>query len=1271
MTNYFHLIRNFLLIIFLSFFWFTPTIYGQEEDLEYCIPEYTVPCITGIRIDYVGLEGENFNIVNASECSDNNYADYTANRGADLLPGGTYQLEVATDYVIYAASEVKVWIDYNSDGVFSDSEEIANTNGAGLEEDGSIFEFTVPDNLDPGDYRMRVRLVYAFSEFDACSDELHGETEDYNIEILELIECDEEISAGTPLENELDACPNTGFTIAVENATEAASGLLRIWQYRDNEDDEWENIENAFSSTYNVSGGIEQSTQFRYTVTCGNQTEVSDIIQVNLITGAECYCQPQYLTSCDFANGNRITKVVLQGESHLLHNETYCEEDNYGDYTYLQAPDLIPGESYIISISSDFHNPDVQQAKAWIDFNNNGSFEADEEILSTEGSGLNEGTRSFNFIIPEDANIGVFRMRVRVVNLDGNANFDSCSTQTFGETEDYSIEVIEVEECEGIVTAGSPLDNSFEICANTEFIISVSGSSDPAENLNRIWQSSPEDEENWTDISDATSSTYLMTEGVTENTKFRFMVNCSASDSSNISDEILVTVKPVEECFCLPFNNETDEYYISNVKTTDAIQNINNTTGFSEGGYGDYSQSHIIVATAGQEINFSISSLTSSNYRYNIWLDLNRNSEFDEDENIISSDGGVPNAFIANYSIPENLEPGDYRIRIRNAYSGSQLPACGESVNGEAEDYTLRIIEEPDCNAVSNIFSNLITSQSAEIYWEDDLNSNGWQFVYGEYGFNPETEGNIIDNVTENAYSLTGLNENTHYQIYIRAYCENDGNFSPYETHHFRTLCEATEIPYILDFEDSIPPEFPDCTSIANSGLGNDWELVIEGNFAFDSQALMYKNNPNEPGDAWFFTQGLNLETGVNYQISYKYGGRLPDYTEKMKVSYGNYAEPEEMSVILADHNNIIGPDAEYNTVIFTVNQDGIYYFGFNAYSDPNQRNLYLDDIEIDFGPSCPNPENISYSNLTDTSVKVNWENNNSPYWVVVYGETGFDPVSEEENRIIITGGIPEVVLTDLDPNTNYEIFVLSICEDNEGNEFEGNYENSLSITTTPQSPLNTEICNAFELIINQPCASEYSNDYAYEVEGEPFGSCLNAFHGTNSVWFKFTAPSSGIVTIKKFFETNNFVPELTVYEGLEDCEEWDGIQEVVCSDSNQQTDIYLEGLNPGEIYYIQITGFNDSSGEFCLEINSELSIDQHVLKDFCFYPNPVKNILKIENSFEIKSVHISNLLGQTVMSMDPNQLDYEFSVEHLTSGVYFMIIHVESGSKTFKLIKK
>ena len=80
-------------------------------------------------------------------------------------------------------------------------------------------------------------------------------------------------------------------------------------------------------------------------------------------------------------------------------------------------------------------------------------------------------------------------------------------------------------------------------------------------------------------------------------------------------------------------------------------------------------------------------------------------------------------------------------------------------------------------------------------------------------------------------------------------------------------------------------------------------------------------------------------------------------------------------------------------------------------------------------------------------------------------------------------------------------------------------------------------------------------------------------------------------------------------------------------------------------------------------------SVKDVLLADFKTYPNPVKDILTIDNSnFRIKNLNVYNILGKRVLSTTQNQLDFK----NLNKGVYVLKIETEKGKiGTTKIVKK
>lgn len=82
------------------------------------------------------------------------------------------------------------------------------------------------------------------------------------------------------------------------------------------------------------------------------------------------------------------------------------------------------------------------------------------------------------------------------------------------------------------------------------------------------------------------------------------------------------------------------------------------------------------------------------------------------------------------------------------------------------------------------------------------------------------------------------------------------------------------------------------------------------------------------------------------------------------------------------------------------------------------------------------------------------------------------------------------------------------------------------------------------------------------------------------------------------------------------------------------------------------------------------LSINDHVLDGFKFYPNPTNNIINLSANKNIESVALYNLLGQEVMTSTIGATSSEISLSGLSAGTYIMRISVDGQTGTFKVMK-
>ncbi len=154
--------------------------------------------------------------------------------------------------------------------------------------------------------------------------------------------------------------------------------------------------------------------------------EVEDYT-VNIVTGVPT-------SYCEAAGGGVISlQDVIFGDISNLSTG----DNGYEDFTALST-DVEIGETYILSIINTYPAENTDLA-VWIDFNDNYSFDdAGEKVICAAES---TGNGDFEITIPGTAELGSHRMRIRT-KYQGADCGEPCGTTTYGEVEDYTVNVI-------------------------------------------------------------------------------------------------------------------------------------------------------------------------------------------------------------------------------------------------------------------------------------------------------------------------------------------------------------------------------------------------------------------------------------------------------------------------------------------------------------------------------------------------------------------------------------------------------------------------------------------------------------------------------------------------------------------------------------------------------------------------------------------------------------------------------------------------------------
>jgi len=91
----------------------------------------------------------------------------------------------------------------------------------------------------------------------------------------------------------------------------------------------------------------------------------------------------------------------------------------------------------------------------------------------------------------------------------------------------------------------------------------------------------------------------------------------------------------------------------------------------------------------------------------------------------------------------------------------------------------------------------------------------------------------------------------------------------------------------------------------------------------------------------------------------------------------------------------------------------------------------------------------------------------------------------------------------------------------------------------------------------------------------------------------------------------------------------------------------------------------------FNVNVNKILGTAEISKNQISFYPNPVKDILKVSNIKDINNIGVYDMSGKQVFAKELHQKDAEINLSKLASGIYIMKVGSGNEVKAFKLIKK
>lgn len=132
-----------------------------------------------------------------------------------------------------------------------------------------------------------------------------------------------------------------------------------------------------------------------------------------------------------------------------------------------------------------------------------------------------------------------------------------------------------------------------------------------------------------------------------------------------------------------------------------------------------------------------------------------------------------------------------------------------------------------------------------------------------------------------------------------------------------------------------------------------------------------------------------------------------------------------------------------------------------------------------------------------------------------------------------------------------------------------------------------------------------------------------------------------------------------------------------VFSDTVATNSYALNSLDEYTKYDVYVKAKCDSSdfsnlvGPFGFQTAIGVSVKNQDFNHFSYYPNPIQDKLSLKSGSPIEYVIIYDLLGQVVMSSQPNTLEAQINTKEFKNGVYLIKVSLNGNQRTFKLIKR
>jgi len=531
------------------------------------------------------------------------------------------------------------------------------------------------------------------------------------------------------------------------------------------------------------------------------------------------------------------------------------------------------------------------------------------------------------------------------------------------------------------------------------------------------------------------------------------------------------------QTYCEPGATNTSRY-IKDFSTTQGVLNItNNGSGFSTGGHGLFLSQTVSQAKT-ESVSFS-AEVVGGTAGFRIWVDWDQDGTFSSSE-VAYSSSSYESVHTGSFVVPGLATEGTTRMRVVSHWlsaSGDAGPCETVYTYGEFEDYTFEVLPAPTCPQPSALAQTAITASSVDVDWTENGSATTWNVEVGLSGFTPGTGNEVTadnGNTTQSS-TLTGLADNTSYDVYVQADC-GPGDQSNWVgpltiTTPPTPQTPVSTFPWIEDFETG----------------GSEWTYLngLETNQWFVGSAInnggsnaMYVTNDGGATHAYNILSSsvvhayrdISLPVGIaSAELSFDFLGRGEGSSDYLRV----FAVPLTFNPTVGSTISTSGsaPAGRVRLGDAYINKESAFiskrieipaaYIGEDFRIVFQWRNdgsvgdnppAAVDNISIQTF-DCLSVIGLDTLNVTDTEATLVWNDTitgSIANYTVEYGPVGFTLGSGTSTAVTDTF----LALTGLTNNQAYEFYVRRDCGNGSFSAFTG--PKKFLTLPTPQTPVST-----------------------------------------------------------------------------------------------------------------------------------------------------------------------------------------------------------------------